>query len=59
VTAVFAFHPFQYALKAVDFNWVITDASLLAVPNLTSKKSEPEFPPPSPESAIFRQPIIK
>ena len=36
----------------------MTVASLLAVPNLTSKKSEPEFPPLSPESAMRKHPLM-
>ena len=31
---------------------------LFAFPNCTNKKSDPESPPPSPESAIRKQPVI-
>ena len=52
-----AFHPFQYPLKLDDLSVLITDASLLLLPSLTNKKSEPEFPPPSSESEILKHPV--
>ena len=53
-----AFHPFQYPLKLVELSVFTTEFSLLLFPSLSNKKSEPEFPPPSSESAILKHPVM-